>query len=116
MKTSASRRFVRVTVEQGGVMCKAIMVPTEGSAMENAAIRMAMALAKRFDADLHLVRVDAAPAVMETGTVPPVLLITEETLREARRERQRQLEEAGAEWSKAGEVDVITALEDGPVG
>src|SRR5688572_13846547 len=82
----------------GGVMYKAIMVPTKGSAMEIAAIRMALALAKRFDAELHLVRVDTAPVLMETGTVPPVLLITEETLREGRSERQRQLEEAGAAW------------------
>lgn len=97
-------------------MFKAIMAPTKGSAMENAAIRIALALAKRFDAELHVVRVDAAPPVTETGTVPPVLLITEETAREGRRQRQQQLEEAGAEWSRLGGVEVITALEDGPEG
>ncbi len=97
-------------------MCKAIMVPTKGSAMEYAPLRIAFALAKRFDAEIHLVRVDTAPAVMETGTVPPVLLITEQTLREGRRERERELEAAGAAWSKLAEVKVITALLDGPVG
>jgi nucleotide-binding universal stress UspA family protein len=97
-------------------MRKAIMVPTKGEESERAAIALAVKLAQRLDAELRLVRVETAPVAVEPATAPPVLLITEETLREARLARQRSLEAMGADLSKLGGIDVTTALEDGPVG
>ncbi|MEX2110280.1 MAG: universal stress protein [Gemmatimonadaceae bacterium] len=97
-------------------MRKVIMVPTEGSDSERPAIALAVKLAQRFDAELRLVRVETPPFAAEAATAPPVLLITEGTLRDARLARRRKLEAMGADWSKLTGIDVTTALEDGPVG
>lgn len=96
-------------------MYKVILAPTEGSDTERGAIAAAVRLAQRFDAELRLVRVEAAPLVVETIPRPPVLEITDETLREERVARLRKLEALGAECRALGEIRVITALEDGPV-
>lgn len=96
-------------------MYKVIMAPTEGSDSEKPAVLAAVRLAQQFDATLRLVRVDPAPLVLQTVPHRPVLEITEDTLREERRARQRKLETEGAEYRKAG-IRVITSLEDGPVG
>jgi len=96
-------------------MYKVIMAPTEGSDSERAALSVAVKLAQRFDAELRLVRVDATPLVIETIPRPPVLEITEQTLRDERLARLRKLEALGAQCRGLGEIRVITALEDGPV-
>jgi nucleotide-binding universal stress UspA family protein len=96
-------------------MHKVIMAPTEGSDSERAVISVAVKLAQRFDADLHLVRVLAAPLVIETVPRPPVLAISEQTLRDERLARLRKLEALGTECRALGDIRVITALEDGPV-
>jgi nucleotide-binding universal stress UspA family protein len=96
-------------------MYKVIMAPTEGSDSERAAISVAVKLAQRFDADLRLVRVETTPLVIETVVRPPVLEITEQTLRDERLARLRKLEALGTELRALGEIRVITALEDGPV-
>lgn len=97
-------------------MYKVIMAPTEGSDTEKAALTVALKLAQRFEADLRLVRVQTAPLVIETVARPPVLEITETTLREERLARLRKLEALGSELRALGDIRVITALEDGPVG
>lgn len=96
-------------------MFKVIMAPTEGSDSERAALSVAVKLTQRFDADLLLVRVEAAPLVIETVARPPVLEITEQTLRDERLARLRKLEALGTELRVLGEIPVITTLEDGPV-
>jgi len=96
-------------------MYKVIMAPTEGSDSEGAAISVAVKLAQRFDANLHLVRVQMAPLVIETVPRPPVLMMTEATLREERLAHLRRLEALGTECRALGDIRVITALEDGPV-
>jgi nucleotide-binding universal stress UspA family protein len=101
---------------QGGSMYKIIMAPTEGSDSEKSAVSSAAKLARRFDAELRLVRVDPSPLVIETIPRPPVLEITEDTLREERLARLRKLEALGAEYGAENDIRVITALEDGPVG
>jgi nucleotide-binding universal stress UspA family protein len=63
-------------------MYKVIMAPTEGSDSERQAISVAVKLAQRFEANLRLVRVETAPLVIENVPRPPVLEITEQTLRE----------------------------------
>ena len=96
-------------------MYKVIMVPTEGSDTERAAISVAVKLAQRFDADLRLVRVQTAPLVIENVVRPPVLEITEQTLRDERLARLRKLEALGTELRALADIRVITALEDGPI-
>lgn len=92
------------------------MAPTEGSDTEKAALSVAVKLAQRFEADLRLVRVQTAPLVIETVARPPVLEITETTLHEERVARLRKLEALGSELRSLGDIRVMTALEDGPVG
>ncbi len=96
-------------------MFKVIMAPTEGADSERAAISVAVKLAQRLTADLHLVRVEAPPLVIENVPRPPVLTITEETLRDERLARLHKLEALGTECRALGDVRVMTALEDGPV-
>lgn len=95
-------------------MFKVIMVPTEGSDSERAAISVAVRLANRFEADLRLVRVETTPLVIETIAQTP-LMITEQTLLDERVARLRKLEALGTECRALGEIRVMTALEDGPV-
>lgn len=97
-------------------MYKVIMAPTEGSDSENTALSVAVRLAQRFEAELRLVRVETAPLVIETMVRPPVLEITERTLREERVARLRKLEGLAVELRALGDIRVITALEDGPIG
>ena len=96
-------------------MFKVIMAPTEGSDSERAAISVAVKLAQRFDADLRLVRVKSAPLIVETIAQSPVVP-TEEMLLEERVAHLRKLEALGTECRALGEIRVMTALEDGPVG
>ena len=96
-------------------MYKVIMAPTEGSDSENLAISVAVKLAQRFNAELRLVRVEAAPLVIESVPRPPVLQITEDTLRAERLARLRKLESLGVQCRALGDIRVITALEEGPV-
>jgi nucleotide-binding universal stress UspA family protein len=97
-------------------MYKVIMAPTEGSDSERAALTVAVKLAQRFDAELRLVRVQTTPLVIETVVRPPILEITEQTLRDERLARLRKLDALGTELRALGEIRVMTALEDGPVG
>lgn len=96
-------------------MYKVIMAPTEGSDSETAAISVAVKLAQRFDADLRLVRVGTAPLIIETIAQTPVVL-NEQMLLDERIARLRKLEALGTACRALGEIRVMTALEDGPVG
>jgi nucleotide-binding universal stress UspA family protein len=96
-------------------MHKVIMAPTEGLESEMAAISVAVKLAQRFGADLHLVRAEAPPLGIETVPRPPVLTITDQTLLDERVARLRKLESLGNEYQSLGNIRVTTALEDGPV-
>lgn len=96
-------------------MHKVIMAPTEGLESERAAISVAVNLARRFGADLHLVRAEAPPLGIETVPRPPVLTITDQTLLDERVARFRKLEALRNECQALGDIRVTTALEDGPV-
>ena len=95
-------------------MYKVIMAPTEGSDSERAAIAVAVKLTQRFDAELHLVRVEAAPLVSETDAQTPEPM-TERVLLDERRASLRKLEALGTECSALGDIRVMTALDNGPV-
>ncbi|MGZ3333196.1 MAG: universal stress protein [Gemmatimonadaceae bacterium] len=96
-------------------MYKVIMAPTEGSDSEKVAISVAVKLANRFEADLRLVRVNSEPLVLDSIAQTPVLP-TEQMLKEERVAHLRKLEALGSECRALGEIRVMTALEDGPVG
>lgn len=97
-------------------MWKVIMVPTEGSESERSAISVAVKLAQRFEADLRLVRVDSTPHLTEPTPPAPLLAVTLQSLREERLARLRKLEALGVQCRVLGEIRVMTALEEGPVG
>lgn len=92
-------------------MYRSIMVPTQGSDSEQIAISLGARLAQRFDAQLHLVRVQSAPLGVEPLTGSPLLV--DQVVREERLASLRKLEELAANCGRSG---VVAALEDGPVG
>src|SRR3954467_2583368 len=95
-------------------MYKVIMVPTEGSEIEEPAIALGVRLAQRFDAELRLVRVDSPRLVLEPLTSTPGFAESEKVLAEARLARLRKLEALGTQCRALGEIRVITALEEAP--
>jgi nucleotide-binding universal stress UspA family protein len=97
-------------------MYKVILAPTEGSESEKGALSVAVKLAQRFGAELHLVRVESRPLIIDPVLDRPMLMVTEQAFDEERLTRVRKLEALGAECSPLSEVKVVTALEEGPVG
>lgn len=97
-------------------MCKVIMAPTGGSESERSAISVAIKLAQRFEADLRLVRVDSAPRLLEPMPTVSLRTETEHSLVDERLARLRKLEALGVQCRVLGEIRVMTALEEGPVG
>jgi nucleotide-binding universal stress UspA family protein len=109
-------KYTNAGAEQGETMHRVIMAPTEGSDSERAAISVAVKLAQRFDADLRLVRVESTPLVIEPVPQTPMLMVTEQSFRDEHLASLHKLEALGTECRALGEIRVITALEDGPVG
>ena len=96
-------------------MYKVIMAPTAGGDIEKPALTLAVRLARKFDAELRLVRVETAPVVVDPIPGKNPLTITDREWREARLDRLRRFEALGAQCRALGEIRVITALEDGIV-
>ena len=96
-------------------MYKVIMAPTEGSDIERGALSVAVTLAQRFNADLHLVRALPSPVVAETLPDTSVLDIREDALRVERTARLHKLEALGTELRTLGHIRVVTALKSGRV-
>jgi nucleotide-binding universal stress UspA family protein len=94
-------------------MYSAIMVPTEGSASEMAAISLGARLAQRFDAKLHLVRVHTVAPGIDPTTGAATLFLPEQALLEERVAAKERLESLAA---RCGRFGVVTSLEDGPIG
>jgi nucleotide-binding universal stress UspA family protein len=96
-------------------MYKIIMAPTDGSDAELPALDVAVSLARRFDAELRLVRVETPPVVVDPHSGPGVLEQTEESLLEARRVREKKLEELAADLRKRSASGITSSLESGRV-
>jgi len=92
-------------------MFKIIMAPTDGSDAERPALDVAVTLAQRFDAELRLVRVETPPVVVDPRSGPGVLQQTEQSVLEARRAREKKLEELAEEIRQRGAPRVISSLE-----
>ena len=91
------------------------MAPTDGSDAERPALDVAVNLARRFDSELRLVRVETPPVAVDPHSGPGVLEQTEELLVEARRVREKKLEALAAELGKRQGARVVSALESGRV-
>jgi nucleotide-binding universal stress UspA family protein len=91
------------------------MAPTDGSDGERSAIDLAVALAKQFDAELRLVRVETPPVVVDPRSGPGVLEQTEQTFADARVAREKKLQALGTELRAAGATRLIASLESGRV-
>ena len=96
-------------------MYKIIMAPTDGSDAEQPALDVAVKLARRFDAQLRLVRVETPPVVVDPHSGPGVLQQTEETVAEARRAREKKLQALADELRKRGAARIDSSLESGRV-
>ena len=96
-------------------MYRVIMAPTDGSEGERPAVDLAASLARQFDAELRLVRVETPPVAVDPHTGPGVLEQTEELLIEERRKREKRLEALGEELRSGDVKHVTTSLASGVV-
>lgn len=92
-----------------------ILAPTEGADTERTAISIAVKLAKKHDAVLHLVRVEATPYRIEPirrfhGSEP------EGASRDDRLVYKDELDLLAAACKAAAKIRVVSAFEKGPVG
>ena len=96
-------------------MYKTIMVPTEGTGFDREAIRVALRLATKSDAVIHLVRVmKTSPLIGVAPGSDGVAMVSEA----AGVTRDRELSELymlAAECREMTTATIVTALEDGPV-
>lgn len=94
-------------------MYQTIMVPTEGSGFDREAIRVALRLATKSDAAIHLVRV--------AGSSPPIAIgvdgiaMTGDAMTNARDRELADLYMLAEECRENTSADIVTVLEDGPV-
>lgn len=95
-------------------MYQKIMVPTEGTGFDREAIRVALRLAEKSDAEIHLVRVaKAAPLV--TGGGMDGVVVNGEVLSALRDRELSDLYMLAAECRDTTTATIITSLEEGPI-
>src|SRR5690349_24959975 len=87
-------------------MYKVIMAPTAGEDIEKPALTLAVRLARKLDAELRLVRAEAAPVPVPPAPGRNPLSITDDDWRQARLQRLHKLESLGAQLRALGEVRV----------
>ncbi|MEO7823336.1 MAG: universal stress protein [Gemmatimonadaceae bacterium] len=93
-------------------MYKTIMVPTDCSGFDREAIRVALRLADRSSAVLHLVRVRTNNEFIGTGLTPDGIEIA---LLGDRDSTLSELNAVATECRNSGNSDVVSSLEEGPV-
>jgi nucleotide-binding universal stress UspA family protein len=96
-------------------MYKTIMVPTDCSGFDREAIRVAMRLAERTNAKVHLVRVSASASFAGMAAADGMVLSAGTLQRELDIELA-ELHALAAECRTLTTADVTTSLEQGPVG
>lgn len=95
-------------------MYNTIMVPTDCSGFDREAIRVALRLAERSDATVHLVRVLSTGAFFGVGAVSEGAVVPD-AFRHARDSALSELYALAAECRTTTSAEVRTALEQGPV-
>ena len=96
-------------------MYKTIMVPTDCSGFDREAIRVALRLAERSEAKLHLVRVSANSTFMAMAGNTDVLALSSAALQQALDRELAELYALAAECRTITTADVTTSLEQGSV-
>ena len=91
------------------------MVPTDGSGFDRDAIRVAVRLAERSQAQVRLVRVFRTGAFFGMESSPEAATISVKVLEEERNRILNELHDLAAELRKSGVADIDVSLEDGPV-
>jgi len=91
---------------------KTIMVPTDCSGFDREAIRVALRLAERSSAVLHLVRVRTSNEFIGTGITPDGIEIPLLGERDA---ALAELNALATECRNSGSSEIVTSLEEGPV-
>ena len=96
-------------------MYRTIMVPTDCSGFDREAIRVALRLAERSDAKVHLVRVSASGAFLGMAVAGDTLALSAEALQQEIDSELAELHSVAAECRLETTADVTTSLERGPV-
>lgn len=96
-------------------MYKTIMVPTEGSGFDREAIRVALRLAEKSDAVVHLVRVLKASPLLTVAIGSDELGMNADSFKASRDRELGDLYMLAAECKATTSVTIATSLEYGPV-
>jgi nucleotide-binding universal stress UspA family protein len=91
------------------------MVPTEGTGFDREAIRVALRLATKSDAVIHLVRVMKSSPMLAANAVSDGIAVAVDTVDAARDQELSQLYMLAAECRELTSATIVTALEDGPI-
>ncbi len=91
------------------------MVPTEGTGFDREAIRVALRLAAKSDAVIHLVRVMRASPIMAAGLEGEGIMMAADSLGVARDRELSELYMLAAECREVTSATIVTALEEGPI-
>lgn len=95
-------------------MYQKIMVPTEGTGFDREAIKVALRLAEKSSAEIHLIRaLPASPLIAAGGTDGIELAADSYTM--SRDRELSALNLLAAECRESTSVTIVTALEDGPI-
>lgn len=97
-------------------MYKTIMVPTEGTGFDREAIRVALRLATKTDASIHLVRVMKTSPLIGVAPGSDGLAMASELPGDTRDRELGALYMLAAECREVTTATIVTALEDGPIG
>lgn len=115
MQTSSRKAGRRPPGSSGGCMYQTIMVPTEGTGFDREAIRVALRLAAKTDAVIHLVRVMKSSQMMAVSAGSDGLAMTADAVSITRDRELSELYLLAAECREVTSATIVTALEDGPV-
>lgn len=96
-------------------MYTTIMVPTDCSGFDREAIRVALRLAERSNAKVHLVRVSASAAFLGMAATADGLALSAEAVQQELDSELAELHAVAAECRTETTADVTTSLERGPV-
>lgn len=96
-------------------MYKTIMVPTEGTGFDREAIRVALRLATKSDAVIHLVRVMKTSPLIGIAPGSDGVAMASEAAGITRDRELSELYMLAAECREMTTATIVTALEDGPV-
>ena len=96
-------------------MYKTIMVPTEGTGFDREAIRVALRLATKSDAVIHLVRVMRSSPLIGVGAGSDGITMAAEAAGLSRDRELSDLYMLAAECRELTTATIVTALEDGPI-